>query len=243
VAKKLNKQAQLEIAGKSTQVDRDILEKLEAPLTHILRNAIDHGIETPEERIAKGKPPTGTIRLEAAHRAGMLSITIADDGRGINLAQLRQKILQRGLATETMVNQMTDSELIDFLFLPGFSTASQVTEISGRGVGLDIVQSMVQEVGGIVRASSQLGKGTTFHLQLPLTLSVIRTLLVTINGETYAFPLSRIDAITLVSQHQIHTLENREYFTFNDQQIGIVSAAQVWQLPPMPCLATKLRWS
>ncbi len=230
VAKKLGKQVQLEILGKSTQVDRDILEKLEAPLTHILRNAIDHGIEPPEERIAKGKPPVGTIRLEAAHRAGMLSITIGDDGRGINIEHLRQKIIRKGLATQGMVSQMTDAELIDFLFLPGFSTASQVTEISGRGVGLDIVQSMVQEVGGIVRATSQFGKGMTFHLQLPLTLSVIRTLLVTITGETYAFPLSRIDSITLVSRNQIHTLENREYFTFNHQQVGIISAAQVLQL-------------
>lgn len=230
VAKKLGKQVHLEILGKSTQVDRDILEKLEAPLTHILRNAIDHGIEPPEERTAKGKPPSGTIRLEAAHRAGMLSITIGDDGRGINTEHLRQKIVKKGLATQGMVSQMTDSELIDFLFLPGFSTAGQVTEISGRGVGLDIVQSMVQEVGGIVRATSQFGRGMTFHLQLPLTLSVIRTLLVTITKETYAFPLSRIDSITLVSRNQIHTLENREYFTFNNQQVGIISAAQVLQL-------------
>lgn len=231
VARKLNKQVHLEILGKSTQVDRDILEKLEAPLTHILRNAIDHGIEPPEERISKGKPPVGTIRLEASHRAGMLMISVTDDGRGIDTEKLKEKIISKGLSTPAMVNQMTEGELIDFLFLPGFSTAQQVSEISGRGVGLDIVQSMVQEVGGTVKATSQLGKGTTFHLQLPLTLSVIRTLLVAISKETYAFPLSRIDFITIVQRHQIHTLETREYFTFNNQQIGIISAAQVLQLP------------
>lgn len=231
VARKLDKQVHLEIVGKSTQVDRDILDKLEAPLTHILRNAIDHGIETPAERISKGKPPVGTICLEASHRAGMLMISVTDDGRGIDIEKLKERIISKGLSTPAMVNQMTEAELIDFLFLPGFSTAQQVTEISGRGVGLDIVQSMVQEVGGTVKATSQLGKGTTFHLQLPLTLSVIRTLLVVISQETYAFPLSRIDFITIVHRHQIHTLETREYFTFNNQQIGIISAAQVLQLP------------
>ncbi|WP_107666449.1 chemotaxis protein CheA [Cyanothece sp. BG0011] len=177
LARQLNKRVKLEIIGKATMVDRDILRKLEAPLTQILRNAIDHGIEFPDERVAKGKPPEGTIYLEAAHRFGMLSITISDDGKGIELDKLRQSIVKKGLVTEEMARQLNEAELMEFIFLPNFSTANQVTEISGRGVGLNIAKTMVQEVGGNLQAISKPGKGMNFHFQLPLTLSVIRTLL------------------------------------------------------------------
>ncbi|MFB2880558.1 response regulator [Floridanema aerugineum] len=231
LARKLNKQVKLDIIGKSTPVDRDILKKLEAPLTHILRNATDHGIELPAERIAVGKPPEGTIRLEAFHRGGMLAITIADDGKGINPEQLRQKVINKKLATADMVAQMSDAELLEFLFLPGFSTAKQVTEISGRGVGLDIAKSMAQEVGGTVRATSHPGKGTSFHFQLPLTLSVVRTLLVEISGKPYAVPLARIDQIVTVERANISEVENRQYFTMNQQNIGLIAAHQVLELP------------
>jgi two-component system sensor histidine kinase and response regulator WspE len=231
LARKLGKQVKFDIIGKSTPVDRDILKKLEAPLTHILRNAIDHGIELPEERLAAGKFAEGTMRLEAAHRGGMLSITISDDGRGINLDWLRQKIVAKNLAPVEMVEQLTESELMEFLFLPGFSTASQVTEISGRGVGLDIAKSMAQEVGGNVRAFSVVNKGITFNFQLPLTLSVVRTLLVEISGELYAFPLARIEQIVMVEQKEISSIENRQYFTMDNKNIGLVSAHQVLELP------------
>ncbi len=234
LARQLGKQVKFEVFGKSTQVDRDILEKLEAPLTHILRNALDHGIELPEVRLAALKPAEGTIRLEAAHRGGMLSITVLDDGRGIEPEKLRQKIVNKGMVSAEMAAKLTEPELMDFLFLPGFSTASQVTEISGRGVGLDIVQSMVQEVGGMLRATSVPGKGMSFHLQLPLTLSVIRTLLVEISGEPYAFPLTRIDRIVMVDTAQISIAENRQYFTLDNQNIGLVTAYQVLELPPPP---------
>ncbi|ELS32722.1 MULTISPECIES: response regulator [Pseudanabaena] len=230
LARQLGKQVKLEIIGKSTQVDRDILEKLEAPLTHILRNALDHGLESPEARIAVGKSPEGIIRLEAMHRSGMLAITVSDDGKGLNPENIRQKIIDKKMTTHSMAAQMSEIELMDFLFLPGFSTAKQVTEVSGRGVGLDIVQNMVQQVGGIVRASSQAGKGMTFHLQLPLTLSVTRSLLVEIGGEPYAFPLSRIDHIVLVSKSEIRLIENRQYFTFDQYNIGLVVACQVLEL-------------
>ena len=232
LARQLGKQVKFEVVGKSTQVDRDILEKLEAPLTHILRNALDHGIELPSARLAAGKSAEGTIRLEAAHRGGMLSITVSDDGMGIEPERLRQKIVNKGMVSAEMAAKLTEPELMDFLFLPGFSTASQVTEISGRGVGLDIVQSMVQEVGGILRAVSVPGKGMSFHLQLPLTLSVIRTLLVEISGEPYAFPLTRIDRIVMVDSAQIAIAENRQYFTLDNQNIGLVTAYQVLELPP-----------
>jgi len=231
LARQLGKQVKFEVVGKSTQVDRDILEKLEAPLTHILRNALDHGLELPDARLAAGKPAEGTIRLEAAHRGGMLSITVSDDGKGIEPEKLRQKIVTKGMVSAEMAAKLTEPELMDFLFLPGFSTASQVTEISGRGVGLDIVQSMVQEVGGILRATSLPEKGMSFHLQLPLTLSVIRTLLVEISGEPYAFPLTRIDRIVMVDSAEIAIAENRQYFTLDNQNIGLVAASQVLELP------------
>ncbi|NEO75931.1 hybrid sensor histidine kinase/response regulator [Moorena sp. SIO4G3] len=230
IARKLNKQVKLEINGKSTAVDRDILQKLEAPLTHILRNSVDHGIEPPQERVAMGKPAQGTVRLEAVHRGGMLSITVADDGKGIDPEKLREKIVRKKMITSEMASQLAEHELMEFLFLPGFSTAKQVTEISGRGVGLDIAKSMAQEVGGTLRATSKLGQGTSFHFQLPLTLSVIRTLLVDIYGEPYAFPLARIDKIVMVDRNEIYVVENRQYFTLNDENIGLVAAHQVLEL-------------
>ncbi|MDJ0661688.1 MAG: hybrid sensor histidine kinase/response regulator [Crocosphaera sp.] len=230
LARQLNKRVKLEIVGKLTMVDRDILRKLEAPLTQILRNGIDHGIEFPDERVAKGKPPEGTIRLEAAHRFGMLSITISDDGKGIELEKLRESIVKKGLVTQEMSRQLNEAELMEFIFLPNFSTANQVTEISGRGVGLNIAKTMVQEVGGNLQAISKPGKGMNFHFQLPLTLSVIRTLLVEIAGEPYAFPLSRIDQILNLKFEEIYSVENRQYFTLNNQNIGLVRAEQVLEL-------------
>ncbi|MCT7950051.1 hybrid sensor histidine kinase/response regulator [Ancylothrix sp. C2] len=234
LARKLNKQVKLEILGKSTPVDRDILKKLEAPLTHILRNAVDHGLEMPDERINCGKMPEGTIRLEAFHRGGMLAITIADDGRGMNLEQLRQKIITKNLASAEMAAQLSDAELMEFIFLPGFSTAKQVTEISGRGVGLDIAKSMAAEVGGTVRAISAPGKGMSFYFQLPLTLSVVRTLLVQISGNPYAVPLARLDQIVTLAKEEIFDVENRQYFTMNEQNIGLIAAHQVLELPAPP---------
>ncbi|WP_239651523.1 hybrid sensor histidine kinase/response regulator [Neosynechococcus sphagnicola] len=234
MARRLGKQAKLEIIGKATPVDRDILTKLEAPLTHILRNALDHGIEMPDERIAAGKPAEGTIRLEAFHRGGLLSISVADDGKGINMDWLRQKIVSKNLTTPVMAAQMSDSELLEFLFLPGFSTTQEVTEISGRGVGLDIAQSMATEVSGMVRAHTQMGRGTTFNFQLPLTLSVVRTLLVEISSESYAFPLARIEQIVMLDRHEIHSVENRQYFLRDKQNIGLISAAQVLELTEIP---------
>jgi two-component system sensor histidine kinase and response regulator WspE len=231
LARKLGKKVQLEVIGENTGVDRDILEKLEAPLNHLIRNGLDHAIESPEDREAAGKPTTGTIWLEARHRAGMLQITLSDDGRGIDPAQLRAKVVERGLASAAMAEQLTEAELLEFLFLPGFSTKEKVTEISGRGVGLDVVQSMVRAVGGVVRVSSQVGQGTRFTLQLPITMSVVRALLVRIAGEPYAFPLNRIDRIVMLPKSSILVLEGRQHFMMDDQPIGLVEASQVLALP------------
>lgn len=231
LARQLNKQVKLDIVGKSTPVDRDILKKLEAPLTHILRNAVDHGIELPADRVAVGKAPEGTVRLEALHRGGMLAITISDDGRGIDSEDLRQQIVERNLAPAEMGTRFTEAELLEFLFLPGFSTAQQVTEISGRGVGLDIAKNMVQEVGGTVRLTSQPQKGTSFYFQLPLTLSVVRTLLVEISGGPYAFPLARVEQIVRVDRADLSVVEGRHYFTRDGINIGLIAAYQVLELP------------
>lgn len=230
VAKQLGKKAELEIRGENTKVDRDILEKLEAPLNHLVRNAVDHGLESTEERIKNGKPETGKIILEARHSSGMLLISISDDGKGINLENLRKAIVERGFSTQEMAVELSPAELYDFLFLPGFSTRNEVTEISGRGVGLDVVFSMVHEVGGIIKVESDFGKVTNFQLQLPLTLSVIRTMLVEVAEEPYAVPLSRIDRVLSLSRNDIKSVENLQYLEFNGENIGIVDARQIFGL-------------
>jgi len=241
VARTLGKQVRFEVRGEQTGVDRDILDKLEAPLSHLIRNALDHGLESPHDREAAGKPPIGMIRLEARHRAGMLNITLTDDGRGIDVETLRAKAVARGLVARQVADQLTELELLEFLFLPGFSTKDQVTEISGRGVGLDVVQSMVKGVGGTVRVATQLGRQTVFTLQLPITMSVIRALLVDIGGEPYAFPLTRIDTILHCSHADVRTVEGRQYFDRDGVSIGLVMAAQILEMPdrgqpadPMP---------
>lgn len=231
LAKSLHKKVNFQILGEGTKVDRDILEKLEAPLTHLLRNAVDHGLEAPDERAARGKLPEGGLILEARHRAGMLSITVSDDGCGIDPDLIKRKVVEKGLGTSEMTESLSRSELMDFLFLPGFSTSSAVSEISGRGVGLDVVHSMVQEVGGSVRADSTPGQGTRFHMQLPLSLSVVRTILLEIGGEPYAIPLTRVDRILSLDRSAIQVLEGRQFCTFDEDHIGLVDAHQVLQLP------------
>ena len=227
VGRSLGKQVKLEIVGEATQVDRDILEKLEAPLGHLLRNATDHGIESPEGRRAAGKPAEGVVRLEARHSAGTLQIIVADDGPGIDLEGLRAKVVARNLTNADTARQLSEAELTEFLFLPGFTMKETVTEISGRGVGLDVVQNMVKQVRGTVRVTSTPGKGTRFQLQLPLTLSVVRTLLVDIGGEPYAFPLAYIVRTLKLGKDKIELLEGRQHFHFNGRQIGLVAAHQI----------------
>lgn len=231
LARETGKQIRLEIAGSATPVDREILERLEAPLSHLIRNAIDHGMESPEERQAAGKPAEGVIVLEARHVAGMLNISLADDGRGINPEDLRGKVVEKGYVSPEMAGSLSRAELFEFLFLPGFSTAQNVTEISGRGVGLDVVFNMAHEVGGTVRVDSEAGRGARFHLQLPLTLSVLRTLLIAIADEPYALPLSRIDRVLSLSRADIREIEDRSYCALDGDNIGILDARQLFQLP------------
>ena len=225
------KEVDFEVRGLKTPVDRDIMERLEAPLTHLLRNAVDHGLEPPEVRAAAGKPPRGQLLLEAIHCAGMLHITIRDDGRGIDVENLRAKVVAKGCVSEAIAARLSRTELFEFLFLPGFSTAEKLTEYSGRGVGLDVVQNMVQQVHGTVRIESEAGRSTMFSLQLPLTLSVQKTLLTRIAGEIYAFPLARVDRVEKLSPEQIEIVEGRQFFRLQDQCIGLIAAGEVLQLP------------
>jgi two-component system sensor histidine kinase and response regulator WspE len=227
LGRSLGKQVKLEIVGQATQVDRDILERLDAPLGHLLRNAIDHGIELPDERRAAGKPAEGVVHLEARHTAGMLQIIVSDDGCGIGLDKLREAVAKRNLTSAETAAKLSEAELLEFLFLPGFTMKDTVTEISGRGVGLDVVQNMIKQVRGTVRVSSQPGKGTRFLLQLPLTLSVVRTLLVEIGGEPYAFPLAYIVRTLKLPKAQIELLEGRQHFNLDGRQVGLVTAHQV----------------
>ena len=230
LAKSLGKSVRFEIEGESTRVDRDILEKLEAPLTHLLRNAVDHGIEPPDSRPRAGKPSEGRVTLSARHVAGVLEIVVADDGGGIDSERVRRRIVERGYATSDMVAKLSESEVLEFLFLPGFSTSQSVTEISGRGVGLDVVQSMARQVGGNVRIAAKLGEGTRFVLQLPLTLSVLRTLMFEVKGQPYALPLTRIERVLGVPPEDVLVVEDRQYIRVDDQSIGLIDATQVLDL-------------
>jgi two-component system sensor histidine kinase and response regulator WspE len=227
VGRALGKQVRLEIEGESTQVDRDILEKLDAPLMHLLRNAVDHGIEMPQDRLAAGKPAEGRIRLSARQAAGMLLIELSDDGAGISLDRLRVEVVQRKLASAETAARLTEAELLEFLFLSGFSTRGEVTEISGRGVGLDVVQTMVRQLRGAVRIQQQTGQGTRFMLEMPLSLSVVRSLLVEVQEEIYAFPLAYVNHALQVRAEDIEQLEGHQHFRFMDRQIGLVSARQI----------------
>jgi two-component system sensor histidine kinase and response regulator WspE len=227
LAHSLGKQVRLEIVGEATQVDRDILLRLDAPLGHLLRNAVDHGIESPDQRRAAGKDAEGVVRLEARHSAGALHIIVSDDGGGVDLHRIRDTVRTRKLFDAEATSKLSDAELLEFLFLPGFSLKETVTEISGRGVGLDVVQDMVRRVRGTVRVSSEPHKGTRFLLELPVTLSVLRTLLADVGGEPYAFPLASIVRTLELPAANIDRLEGRQHFDLDGRRIGLVTAHQV----------------
>lgn len=227
LARGLGKQVALTIRGADTLVDRDVLEKIKAPLNHLLRNAVDHGIETPAARASAGKPAQAQIVLAASHGGGMLRISIRDDGGGIDLERLRRRIADKGLTTAAVIAHLSEEELIEFLFLPDFSTRETVSETSGRGVGLDVVLEMVKELGGTVKVENDPGRGVKFILQLPLSLSVMSALLVEIAGEPYAFPLSRVDRLLSVPCETIKLMDGRQYIEMGGASIGLAAGAQV----------------
>ena len=230
LARGMGKEVHLEIVGEDTLVDRDILAKIESPLNHILRNAVDHGMETPAERSAVGKPGTGSIVLDARHRAGMLSIEISDDGRGVDLEKIRASVVERKMASAQMAAALSPAELLEFLFLPAFSLKESANQISGRGVGLDIVHETIRAQNGTVKIESQLGLGFRTSITLPLTQSIVRALVVEVRGEAYAVPIVKVERVIKVPQGEIHTLENKQFFDFGGEHLGLVSAAQVLEL-------------
>lgn len=232
LGRSLGKQVRLEIEGEKTQVDRDVLEKLEAPLTHLLRNAVDHGIEMPEQRLLAGKPAEGLIRLRASHQAGLLVLELSDDGNGVDLERLRGTIVDRHLSPVETALRLSEEELLTFLFLPGFSLRDKVTEVSGRGVGLDAVQHMVRQLRGAVVLEQTAGQGSRFHLEVPLTLSVVRSLVVEVGEEAYAFPLAHIERMCDLAPDDIVQLEGRQHFWHEGRHVGLVAASQLLQRPP-----------
>ena len=232
LGRSLGKQVRLEIEGEKTQVDRDVLEKLEAPLTHLLRNAVDHGIEMPEQRVLAGKPAEGLIRPRASHQAGLLVLELSDDGNGVDLERLRGTIVDRHLSPLETALRLSEEELLTFLFLPGFSLRDKVTEVSGRGVGLDAVQHMVRQLRGAVVLEQTAGQGSRFHLEVPLTLSVVRSLVVEVGEEAYAFPLAHIERMCDLAPDDIVQLEGRQHFWHEGRHVGLVAASQLLQRPP-----------
>ncbi|KQB51805.1 chemotaxis protein CheA [Pseudomonas endophytica] len=227
----LGKQIRLEVDGEKTQVDRDVLEKLEAPLTHLLRNAVDHGVESPEQRLLAGKSAEGIIRLRMSHQAGLLVVELSDDGAGVDLARLSRIIVERQLSTTDTVAQLSEEELLSFLFLPGFSLRDTVTEVSGRGVGLDAVQHMVRLLRGAIVLEQTSGQGSRFVLEVPLTLSVVRSLVVEVADEAYAFPLAHIERMRDLAPEDIVQVEGRQHFWDEGRHVGLVAASQLLQRP------------
>ncbi|UXU90428.1 hybrid sensor histidine kinase/response regulator [Burkholderia sp. S-53] len=227
LARSLGKQVRFSIVGEGTQVDRDILDLLDAPLGHLLRNAIDHGVESPDARLARGKPAEASVTLEARHSAGSLLVSVIDDGPGVDMDALRAAVVRQRLTDDETAARLSDPELLEFLLLPGFSMREAVTDVSGRGVGLDAVQEMVRGVRGAVRIFNEPGAGMRFVLQLPLTLSVIRSLLVEVGGEPYAFPLAHVRRTLELAHDDIDVLEGQPHFPFDGRRAGLVAAHQL----------------
>ncbi len=235
-ARDLGKQVRLEVLGEGTRVDRDILERLEAPISHLMTNAVDHGIETPAERVAVGKPAEAHLRLHARHENGRLVVSLRDDGGGIHRDILRERIIHRNLVTAETAAGLADNELLEFIFLPGFSTRDAVSALSGRGVGLNVVQSMVQEAGGSVTVTSDPGVGTVFRLTLPVTRSVIKVIRLQVEGETYAVPLVRIDRVAHLQPTVVEGEQPAHVVEVDDQKIPVVALNALLELStrPMP---------
>ena len=225
--KKLGKKMSLTITGEETELDRTVVDQIGDPLMHLLRNSADHGLETPETRLERGKPETGSIFLNAYQEGNNVTIEVGDDGNGIDVEAVRQKIIERNFAPEEQAMQMTDKEVIDVLFDPGFSMAKKVTDISGRGVGLDVVKSNIEQLGGDVEVKTKLGEGSTWIIRLPLTLAIIQALMVLVGGEKYAIALGNIQTIENVTKDDIRLVENREVIQLRGTVIPIIRLSEI----------------
>lgn len=227
LSKKLNKKMELYMSGEDTELDRTVVDEIGDPLMHMLRNSADHGLESTEDRIAKGKNPTGSIFLDAYQDGNNVVIEVKDDGNGIDVEAVKRKAIERGTITAEQGENMSSKEIIDLLFLPSFSTAKVVSDVSGRGVGLDVVKSKIEALGGDVSVKTKLGEGSTFSIRLPLTLAIIQALMVIVGGETYAISLGSIDTIEDISENDVKYVEAKEVIHLRGNVIPIVRLHEV----------------
>ncbi len=222
LSKELNKRVNLQMYGESTEVDRTVIDEIGDPLIHIIRNSLDHGIEYPQDRIKLGKPETGNIVLKAYPDGNNVVIEVTDDGCGIDFEKVKKKSIERGLITEQEAEKISEEELANILFEPGFSTSDTITEISGRGVGLDVVKNKIESINGTIELESQRNKGTKFTIRIPLTLAIIQALLIKLKDETYAIPLSSITEIISVNKDSIRSIQKQEIMLYRGKTIPIV---------------------
>ena len=228
LARQFNKKIESQLLGGGTKLDKVVMEHLIDPLIHIIRNAIDHGIEPPEERRQRGKPETGLIRIEASHQGNNIVLKISDDGRGIQIDRIRQRALELGFLEDR--EDLTQQEILQALFMPGFSSAETVTEVSGRGVGLDIVKKMIGQLNGSISVFTEPGQGTTFEIILPITLAIISAVLVRVEDQTFAIPLSSVMEIVTVQSDSIQHVSGREVLRYHDDAVPLIRLRQLFQL-------------
>jgi len=231
LAKSNNKKINLNIVGEGIELDRTILDEIGDPIVHLLRNSVDHGIETPEERKKMNKPETGTIDLIADRKRNHVLIEIKDDGKGIDPNSIRQAAVKKGLRTQEEVNALSDQEALDLLWLPGLSTAEKVTNVSGRGVGMDVVKSTIKKLNGTVEYSSEIGKGSTFSLKLPLTMAIFKALFVGIGNETYAIPINNVIEIVKFSKNEVKNIGGKPTTVLRNDVLPLISLASLLDVP------------
>ncbi len=230
LTRELNKQIELEISGEDTELDKSIVEVIGDPLVHIIRNSCDHGIEMPADRVAAGKEEMGTIKLKAYNEGNAIVIQIDDDGKGLDADMLKNKSLEKGIITEKEADSMSDKEAFTLIFKPGFSTAAQVTNVSGRGVGMDVVKTNIEKLNGIIDIESEIGVGTSLKLKIPLTLAIIQALLVGVQEEHYAIPLASVLETVRISQDEIYTVENRSVMRLRDEVLSLVHIGDIFEV-------------
>ena len=218
----MKKEINLIIQGEETELDRTVIDEIGDPLVHLLRNSIDHGIEKPEDRTASGKNPVGEVRLIARHEGNNVLLMVTDDGKGLKAEAIKQKAMEKGLITKAELDVMELNDIMKLIFLPGFSTAETVTDVSGRGVGMDAVRTKIEALGGVLELDSNPGQGTRVRIRLPLTLAIIQALLVQVHEETYAIPLGSIDSTINITPEEIRTIQQQEVILLRGQIIPLV---------------------
>lgn len=238
LAQKLNKRVRLELQGEDTELDKSVADEIGDPLVHLVRNAVDHGIESPADRAAVGKPSEGMVRISAAQEGNSIVIRIQDDGRGLQIEKIKKKALSRGLASEAEVAGMNHHEIMNMIFLPGFSTAEQVTDVSGRGVGMDVVRTNIRRINGSVQVESEPGKGSTILIKLPLTIAIIQALLVEVERATYAIPLASVIEAVKIDAADIKTVNGRGVLNLRERVLPLIRLADEFDLHADPARET-----